>query len=168
MKKKLEKQMKKQEKKKKKKEKTKKKKDEEEEEESASSSLKDKLSNLTEEQLLAGFESKGPPTDSELFAATGGARFGMRAQSKQTGKWKRSEGDAIKEEEERIVREGLVEWDGTGEVKVADIIKKDEEKRKSKKDKKKKKKRKVEGEGDETKTKKNKKEKREKKTSEAL
>ena len=53
-------------------------------------------------------------TDEELFEATGGARFGMRAQSKQTGKWARAE--AINEEEETLAKTS-VEWDGTGKAK---------------------------------------------------
>ncbi len=53
-------------------------------------------------------------TNEELFEETGGARFGMRAQSKQTGKWARAE--AVNEEEETLAKTS-VEWDGTGKAK---------------------------------------------------
>jgi Pin2-interacting protein X1 len=48
-------------------------------------------------------------TDEELFEATGGSRFGMRAQAPQKGKWKRTE--TIAAEEEQKAKES-VEWDG--------------------------------------------------------
>lgn len=38
-------------------------------------------------------DEKGPPTMEELFAATGGARLGMRARGDQAGKFSRSEKD---------------------------------------------------------------------------
>ncbi|GMH59433.1 hypothetical protein TrST_g11486 [Triparma strigata] len=112
------------------------------------------LKDLTEEDLLKGYVEKAPPTSEELFEATGGARFGMRAQSRQKGKWARSEGTAIKDSEEALVD---VEWDGLGQVNVSDIVKKDEEK------KRKKKKRKQEEVESEEKQEKQKKEKRKKK-----
>ncbi|GMH88488.1 hypothetical protein TL16_g11172 [Triparma laevis f. inornata] len=88
------------------------------------------VKDLTEEDLMKGYVEKAPPTSEELFEATGGARFGMRAQSKQKGKWARSEGDAIKGTEEALVD---VEWDGLGQVNVSDIVKKDEARKKKKK-----------------------------------
>ena len=63
-------------------------------------------------------------TDEALFDATGGARFGMRAQRKQTGKWSRAEKEDAKAEEEATAK---VEWNGTGEAKV--ILSKSKSKR---------------------------------------
>eukprot|EP00588_Corethron_pennatum_P015559 CAMPEP_0194268368 /NCGR_PEP_ID=MMETSP0169-20130528/2714_1 /TAXON_ID=218684 /ORGANISM="Corethron pennatum, Strain L29A3" /LENGTH=260 /DNA_ID=CAMNT_0039009581 /DNA_START=161 /DNA_END=943 /DNA_ORIENTATION=+ len=58
---------------------------------------------------------KRPPTDEELFAATGGARFGMRAQRRAEGKWKRTElCPELKRSEENVV----MEWNGLGKAKV--------------------------------------------------
>ena len=84
----------------------------------------------TEEELLKGYVEKAPPTAEELFEATGGARFGMRAQSKQKGKWARSEGDAIAEDVKNLVQ---VEWDGLGKVDVSEIVRKDQEKKEKEK-----------------------------------
>jgi Pin2-interacting protein X1 len=80
---------------------------------------------IDESLLLQGFVDKGLPTDAELFNATGGARLGMRAQRRANGKWKRAEGEAIREEEGKVV----AEWDGMGK---ANIVGKKEEKRKRK------------------------------------
>jgi Pin2-interacting protein X1 len=66
-------------------------------------------------------------TDEELFVATGGARFGMRAQRKQTGKWARAE-SMSREEEDEAKRK--VEWNGQGKAMV--ILKKDKEVKKRK------------------------------------
>jgi Pin2-interacting protein X1 len=55
-------------------------------------------------------------TDQELFEATGGARFGMRAQGAQKGKWQRTEGEQISQAEE--VARGKVEWNGLTAPKV--------------------------------------------------
>jgi len=55
-------------------------------------------------------------TDDELFQATGGARFGMRAQGSQKGKWQRTEGEKVSEQEE--VARGKVEWNGLTAPKV--------------------------------------------------
>lgn len=63
---------------------------------------------------LSGNKKK-PMTDQDLFQATGGARFGMRAQRKQTGKWARAEKKDSKAEEEALTQ---VEWNGTGQAKV--------------------------------------------------
>ena len=68
-------------------------------------------------------------TDEELFIATGGARFGMRAQRKQTGKWARAE-SMSKEEEVEAKRK--VEWNGQGQAKV--ILKTSHELKKKRKD----------------------------------
>ena len=56
-------------------------------------------------------------TDEELFIATGGARFGMRAQRKQEGKWARAESGISQAEE--ISAMAAVEWNGTGKAKFA-------------------------------------------------
>jgi len=56
-------------------------------------------------------------TDEELFVATGGARFGMRAQRKQEGKWARAENGISQEEE--LSAMAAVEWNGTGKAKFA-------------------------------------------------
>ncbi len=56
-------------------------------------------------------------TDEELFQATGGARFGMRAQRRAEGKWKRTEGSEDLKEWERQVK-GKIEWNGLGKAKV--------------------------------------------------
>ena len=55
-------------------------------------------------------------TDEELFEATGGARFGMRAQTQQRGKWNRAE-DAITKDEEDLAK-SKTEWDGMAAPKV--------------------------------------------------
>lgn len=55
-------------------------------------------------------EKKRVYTDEELFEATGGARFGMRAQTQQHGKWKRAESN-ISEQDEADAK-GKLEWDG--------------------------------------------------------
>ncbi len=56
-------------------------------------------------------------TDEELFQATGGARFGMRAQRRAEGKWQRTEGSEDLKEWERQVK-GKIEWNGLGKAKV--------------------------------------------------
>eukprot|EP00536_Pseudo-nitzschia_multiseries_P008904 jgi/Psemu1/257671/estExt_Genewise1Plus.C_2360014 len=55
-------------------------------------------------------------TDEELFEATGGARFGMRAQTQQKGKWNRAEDKISKEEEKEALAK--TEWDGMAAPKV--------------------------------------------------
>jgi Pin2-interacting protein X1 len=55
-------------------------------------------------------------TDEELFKATGGARFGMRAQTQQKGKWGRAEKNLSKDEKE-IARK-QTEWDGMSVPKI--------------------------------------------------
>lgn len=55
-------------------------------------------------------------TDEELFEATGGARFGMRAQTQQKGKWNRAE-DAITKDEEKEAKL-KTEWDGMAAPKI--------------------------------------------------
>lgn len=67
-------------------------------------------------------------TDEELFRATGGARFGMRAQRKQTGKWARAESMSKEEEDEARSK---VEWNGQGQAKV--VLKAEKEKTKKRK-----------------------------------
>mmetsp|Transcript_21803 Transcript_21803/g.45843 ORF Transcript_21803/g.45843 Transcript_21803/m.45843 type:complete len:285 (-) Transcript_21803:170-1024(-) len=54
-------------------------------------------------------------TDEELFEATGGARFGMRAQRRAEGKWKRTEsGNHLAEWEKKA--KASMEWDGRGKA----------------------------------------------------
>jgi Pin2-interacting protein X1 len=54
-------------------------------------------------------------TDQELFQATGGARFGMRAQRRAEGKWKRTETISSQTETEA---KNKIEWNGLGKAKV--------------------------------------------------
>lgn len=68
-------------------------------------------------------------TDEELFQATGGARFGMRAQGSQKGKWQRTEGEKLSQAEE--VARGKVEWNGLTAPKV--LLSSEEEQPKTKK-----------------------------------
>ena len=56
-------------------------------------------------------------TDEELFAATGGARFGMRAQRRAEGKWKRTESGTELTELEKTAKSSM-EWNGRGNAKV--------------------------------------------------
>jgi Pin2-interacting protein X1 len=55
-------------------------------------------------------------TDEELFLATGGARFGMRAQYRAEGKWARTESKVDGTMEKKA--EKSMEWNGLGEAKV--------------------------------------------------
>lgn len=58
-------------------------------------------------------------TDQELFEATGGARFGMRAQRRAENKWKRTESDmgtGMADLEEKAKKD--MEWNGRGSAKV--------------------------------------------------
>lgn len=66
-------------------------------------------------------------TDEELFEATGGARFGMRAQTQQHGKWKRAE-KGISETDE-LDAKSRVEWDGMNAPVV--VLKMNEKKKKN-------------------------------------
>jgi Pin2-interacting protein X1 len=69
-------------------------------------------------------------TDQELFQATGGARFGMRAQRRAEGKWKRTEsGQELADMEERA--RASMEWNGRGDAKV--LILSDDGKQKKRK-----------------------------------
>jgi Pin2-interacting protein X1 len=54
-------------------------------------------------------------TDEELFEATGGARFGMRAQRRATAKWARTESQT--EDDERQAKEKM-DWNGRGDAKI--------------------------------------------------
>ncbi|KAL3913594.1 MAG: hypothetical protein SGARI_000579 [Bacillariaceae sp.] len=71
-------------------------------------------------------------TDDELFQATGGARFGMRAQTQQHGKWQRAE-SGISVEEEANAQSNL-EWDGMTAPKVVLSDDKTKKKKKRKRD----------------------------------
>mmetsp|Transcript_20030 Transcript_20030/g.29697 ORF Transcript_20030/g.29697 Transcript_20030/m.29697 type:complete len:220 (+) Transcript_20030:46-705(+) len=59
--------------------------------------------------------SKKTVTDEDLYKATDGKRFGMRARSNQIGKFARTE--TISKEAEAEARRG-VEWNGRGEAKL--------------------------------------------------
>ena len=62
-------------------------------------------------------ERKKHFTDEELFEATGGARFGMRAQRRAEGKWKRTEsGEELSELEKKA--KASMEWNGRGNAQV--------------------------------------------------
>jgi Pin2-interacting protein X1 len=54
-------------------------------------------------------------TDEELFQATGGARFGMRAQRRAEAKWARTESQTEEDEQEALSR---VEWNGQGAAEI--------------------------------------------------
>ena len=56
-------------------------------------------------------------TDQELFIATNGARFGMRAQRRAEGKWKRTESGQTLEELEKKAKKSM-EWNGRGEARL--------------------------------------------------
>jgi len=56
-------------------------------------------------------------TDEELFQATGGARFGMRAQRRAHGKWKRTESSDIFHQIEQEAKQNI-EWNGLGPAKI--------------------------------------------------
>ena len=56
-------------------------------------------------------------TDDELFEATGGARFGMRAQRRAEGKWKRTESGEELLQQEKKARASM-EWNGRGNAQV--------------------------------------------------
>ena len=62
-------------------------------------------------------ERKRHYTDEELFEATGGARFGMRAQRRAEGKWKRTESGEELLEQEKKARASM-EWNGRGNAQV--------------------------------------------------
>lgn len=55
-------------------------------------------------------------TDEELFKATGGARFGMRAICRSECKWKRAETNISKEMEEEALKK--MEWNGRGKAEI--------------------------------------------------
>lgn len=74
-------------------------------------------------------KAKKKMTDEDLYKATGGKRFGMRAQRKQKGKWARSE--TISEEAEKEAK-SKVEWDGQGKAQI--ILKKDKKKKRKSED----------------------------------
>mmetsp|Transcript_73263 Transcript_73263/g.212193 ORF Transcript_73263/g.212193 Transcript_73263/m.212193 type:complete len:241 (+) Transcript_73263:100-822(+) len=69
-------------------------------------------------------------TDEELFKATGGARFGMRAQTQQHAKWKRAESNISEQDEMEAQKK--VEWDGKAAPKV--LLSESSKKTKSKED----------------------------------
>lgn len=72
-------------------------------------------------------EYKRQYTDEELFEATGGARFGMRAQRRATGKWARTESSISEADEQEA--QARVEWNGQGAA--ATLLSKDNDDEKS-------------------------------------
>jgi Pin2-interacting protein X1 len=74
-------------------------------------------------------ERKSTFTDEELFAATGGARFGMRQGVRQEGKWNRTEKSAILKQQEEEAKT-KVEWNGMTAPKVILSDKKAKKKKK--------------------------------------
>jgi len=56
-------------------------------------------------------------TDEELFVATGGARFGMRAQRRAEGKWQRTENSTELKNWE-LKTKNQAEWNGLGKASV--------------------------------------------------
>jgi Pin2-interacting protein X1 len=78
-------------------------------------------------KLGGGGKAKKKMTDEDLYKATGGRRFGMRAQRKQKGKWARAE--TISEEAEQEAK-SKVEWNGQGQAKIL-LQEKKKKKRKS-------------------------------------
>jgi Pin2-interacting protein X1 len=66
-------------------------------------------------KLGGGGKAKKHMTDEDLYKATGGRRFGMRAQRKQKGKWARAE--TISEEAEQEAK-SKVEWNGQGQAQI--------------------------------------------------
>jgi hypothetical protein len=84
------------------------------------------LAKLSAEKKSKKRDKKLHYTDEELFQATGGARFGMRAQTQQHGKWKRAESGISEQDEEEAHRRK--EWDGMSVPKV--VLSQDKKKRK--------------------------------------
>jgi G-patch domain len=78
---------------------------------------KKKTKTKTKEKLIMSTSfSSNPITDEDLFRATGGKRFGMRAQRKQIGKWARTESNLSIQEEEEVKKK--LEWNGRGQATV--------------------------------------------------
>ena len=78
-------------------------------------SVSDTLAKLKSKKKKKSKRKAREYTDEELFEATGGARFGMRAQRRATGKWARTESQT--EDDERKAWE-RVEWNGRGNAEV--------------------------------------------------
>jgi len=79
---------------------------------------KDKKKESKKKRKSESFSAPKTYTDEELFQATGGARFGMRAQRRAEGKWARTESShSLKEWEEQVKNKGT-EWNGLGKAKV--------------------------------------------------
>ena len=101
--------------------------------------------------------SDAPPTMEELFAATGGARLGMRARADQPGKFARAERDVnsvggnIVAKNESKSGEGEGGGEGGGEEEVKEKEKEKKEKKKEKKEKKNKKHQRDEDDDDQSK-----------------
>lgn len=78
-------------------------------------SVSDTLAKLSSEKKKKAKRKAKEYTDEELFEATGGARFGMRAQRRATGKWARTESQTEDDEREAWER---VEWNGRGNAEI--------------------------------------------------
>ena len=84
--------------------------------EEKSKERKSKISHSEGERLSAIAAPIRTYTDEELFEATGGARFGMRAQRRAEGKWKRTESGSEIIEMEKMATLN-VEWNGRGSAR---------------------------------------------------
>eukprot|EP00978_Attheya_sp_CCMP212_P023799 scaffold73687_cov36-Attheya_sp.AAC.1 len=80
---------------------------------SSSSSLDKKKKDKKKKKKSSKTQPIKEYTDDELFQATGGARFGMRAQRRAEGKWKRTESNLDED-----TAKGRVEWNGLGSAKL--------------------------------------------------
>lgn len=80
------------------------------------SSINATLAKLQKKSKKQETDQKVITTDEELFIATGGARFGMRAQYRAEGKWARTESKVDGTMEKTA--EKSMEWNGLGEATV--------------------------------------------------
>ena len=84
---------------------------------SSSTNKDDKKEKKSKKKKKSEKERKRHFTDEELFEATGGARFGMRAQRRAEGKWKRTESGEELLQQEKKARASM-EWNGRGNAQV--------------------------------------------------
>jgi hypothetical protein len=101
------------------KKKKKKKKKEEEEKEKKNKKKEKKIKKKTKKEAKEKRKKKEiihTITDEDLFRATGGKRFGMRARRKQIGKWARTESNLSSQEQQDI--QNKLEWNGLGPAKL--------------------------------------------------
>ena len=78
-------------------------------------------------------DSDAPPTMEELFAATGGARLGMRARADQPGKFARAERDVNSAGGNPVVKNESKSGDGDEDEEKEVVIEKEEKKKKKEK-----------------------------------